>query len=176
MPSPSSYGFPRSQVLYFLLGSPLVIYLRGSTSQQGHRKRQMFLQVGADMRPKTGTLKGYLRSRNQLFIFGGLNLDLQQYLGLILRVILNHSSPSELFDPQLHFNSECQSLGGVKGLLESCLVCPSIFTSAYGLLTWLIRCRKTGSQEQGTVGLLRRFCSARVPQARIWPRMAASSE
>ena len=83
----------------------------------------MFLQVGVDMCPKTGVLKGYLRSRNQLFIFGGLKLGLQQYLGFILRVILNHSSAPELFYPQLRFTAECQSHGGAKHLLDVCLVC-----------------------------------------------------
>lgn len=53
--------------------------------------------------PETGVLKGCLRNRNQIFTFSGLKLGLQQYLEFILRVIINHSSPPELFYPQFHF-------------------------------------------------------------------------
>lgn len=148
-------------------------------SATGHRKGQVFLQVGADLHPRIGVLLQIcLRSRNYLFIFGVLNLDLQQYLGFVVRIILNHSSPPEVLYSQLHMTSECQSHGDTKHLLDICLVCSSKFASACEQLRWMVSCRRTGSQEQGTVEevLLWRFCSAGVPQAQTWPWMAARSE
>lgn len=83
-----------NKFLYFLMGSTLLIYLSGLTSQHG--EVQLFLQGAADKCPKT-QWKDASRSRNQLllrrnqllllFIFAGLKLGSQQYLGFIPRVI-----------------------------------------------------------------------------------------
>lgn len=100
VPSPSSHDFPGNRVLYFLLGSILLIYLSGSTRQQGTGKGRCSYRWMLTCIPRQASfLKVCLRSRNHLFIFGGLNLGLQQYLGFFLRIVLTHSSPLELLYP-----------------------------------------------------------------------------
>lgn len=69
---------------------------------------------------------------------------------------------TELFHPYIHFTSECQSQGGEEHHLGVCLVCSSQFASVSEQLTWMESCRSTGSEAQGTGGLLRRFGSAGV--------------